>query len=310
MAGGCPSATAKAMMDEASSNLAASVTAQAQAALSSLSAPSSTSRSGEVRALLDEASGRAAADAQARATWASTASALAPPPPANANVAAAAGQETVNVQVRVPADATAGSFLQASVKRGDKEYHFSVVVPAGVAPGETVLTVPVPIPLSTPVTSPTASAVKAAAAAPPGASPLGFGSNGGGQGGAMGGQPKLLASPPTSSDRGAGGKGADAVASFLMDRGVEAGEAIEAAGRLISAGLDSPDLVQTCEPLDLSAASGLPDAAVATILSHRNQAVTKGLGWCCACPWDCVVRFVKGLFHVDLNPPELCGGAR
>ena len=54
--------------------------------------------------------------------------------------------EMVHVQMQVPVDATVGSYLQASVNRNGKDYHFSVVVPPGAVPGETVLTVPVPIP--------------------------------------------------------------------------------------------------------------------------------------------------------------------
>ena len=64
----------------------------------------------------------------------------------------------VHVQMQVPVDATAGSYLQASVNRNGKDYHFFFVVPPGAVPGETVLTVPVPIPAAAAVAQAAAAA--------------------------------------------------------------------------------------------------------------------------------------------------------
>ena len=105
----------------------------------------------------------------------------------------------------VPADAGVGGYLQASVSRDEKEYHFSVVVPEGVIAGVTTLTVPVPIPKASALGSAGAQAGAAAfpiAALPPNMAP-----------------PPPPPLPPSS----AGGKpqGMDVAASYLMDRGVD-----------------------------------------------------------------------------------------
>ena len=170
---------------------------------------------------------------------AAAAAAVAPVPP---SLDRQESTETVQVQMVVPLDAQVGGLLQASVMRGGKEHHFSVVVPEGAVPGETVLTVPVPIPLDQ---SPAAAPPAPAAPAPP-------------------------ASLPAAS--GGGERGIDAAAGYLMDRGVDFGEAIEAAPKLVARGLDSAALIRDADPGALQQASSLSDAAVLAALSHRPAA--------------------------------------
>jgi hypothetical protein len=159
----------------------------------------------------------------------------------------------------VPADATVGGYLQASVSRDGKEYHFSVVVPEGAIPGVTTLTVPVPIPKAS-ATQP--AVAQAGAAAFP-----------------MAAMPPGMAPPPPSAGPGGEQKGMDVVASYLMDRGVDAGAAIDAAGKCAAAGLDSASLLRDADPAFLQRVSGLSLDQLHRVLSHRDPAdVNRALG--------------------------------
>jgi hypothetical protein len=71
---------------------------------------------------------------------------------------------------------------------------------------------------------------------------------------------------------GGGERGIDAAAGYLMDRGVDFGEAIEAAPKLVARGLDSAALIRDADPGALQQASSLSDAAVLAALSHRPAA--------------------------------------
>jgi len=65
----------------------------------------------------------------------------------------------------------------------------------------------------------------------------------------------------------------DAVASFLMDCGVDPGDAIEAAAKLLSAGFANAGAIRGAEPAALSVASDLSDDHVQRVLSHRHPEV-------------------------------------
>jgi len=225
--------------------------------------------------LQQAAAERAAQDAAAQQAAAAAAAASAPPPmmmtgeapppPPPPAAAGAASEETemVHVQMVVPADAAVGGYLQASVSREGKEFHFSVVVPEGAVPGVTTLTVPVPIPK-------TPSQQDGAAANPIAAMPPG-----------MVAPPPPPPPPPSMppSSSGSEPKGMDVVASYFMDHGVDAGAAIEAAMKCTDAGLDTAALLRDADPAFLKQISNLSDAQVLGILSHRDHAeVSRALG--------------------------------
>jgi hypothetical protein len=198
-----------------------------------------------------QATNTAAANAAAMATTAATAAA-----------AAEQAQEegTVHVQMKVPLDAVVGSYLQASVKRNGQEYHFSVCVPVGATPGETMLTVPVPIPKGNvaggggvPEAEPAAQPAR-----PPAPPPLPPPSSG---------FPLGLGPPQgvTSTARGM-----DVVAGYLMDCGVDFEEAFGSAQKLVDQSLDSVELLKACNAAFLKQASGLSQEGTLKVLHHRN----------------------------------------
>ena len=64
----------------------------------------------------------------------------------------------------------------------------------------------------------------------------------------------------------------DAVAGFLMDSGVDFGEALEAAPKLVACGLDSAGAIKASDPQRLRRASGFSDESILQLLSHRSAA--------------------------------------
>jgi hypothetical protein len=74
-----------------------------------------------------------------------------------------------------------------------------------------------------------------------------------------------LLPPPTPSPPPNEDVGADAVAGWLMERGVGPGDAIDACGALVGAGLDRASRLGSAEPASLRLA-GLSDAAVVAVL--------------------------------------------
>jgi hypothetical protein len=166
------------------------------------------------------------------------------PPQTSNNNPKAEESEMVYVQMVVPADAAPGSYLQASVNQDGQDYHFSVVVPVGAVPGETTLTVPVPIPKNKTDNTKVNS------------------------------QSKPQPPPPQPSQapqqNGGGGEGLDVLASFLMDKGIEPGVAIEAAMGLVSSGVHGVTAVQSGDIFSIALASKLGDSDLRRVFDNRN----------------------------------------
>lgn len=134
-----------------------------------------------------------------------------------------------------------GSYLQASVMQDGKDYHFSVVVPPGATPGETVLTVPVPIPKTTVDQSPYSS--------------------------------RDTSNRQHMREQESESSGEDVIASFLMDRGIEPGSAIEASHGLVAAGINTSSKLQTGNIGEIARASGLSGDDLRRVFDNRHPQV-------------------------------------
>lgn len=153
--------------------------------------------------------------------------------------------------------------MQASVVQDGKDYHFSVVVPPGAVPGETVLTVPVPIPKS-----------DSSSSSPP-AVPSSSTQDNRGESSMRQQYHQQMQREQEENDQGGGGE--DVIASFLMDRGIEPGNAIQAAMGLVSAGISTSSKLQNGNIGDIARASGLSGDDLRRVFDNRHPQVTKNI---------------------------------